>query len=74
MNEINIYNECKRAGIPTDNHYSDLYIPFTPMTEALVRESNIKGITVFTNQVKGGLWYDIPFMFTPYFETRKKGI
>ena len=72
-----LYTEIKAAGIPHDNHYSDLYIQDTPRSrEILARypleKSNSKS---FRNQAPpnvGQLWIDVPFAFDPYWEKKQQ--
>lgn len=61
----NLYDECVVREIPTHNHYSDLYIPVTEETAEIIRYYNLSA-EKFTNQVEGGLWYDVPFEYMPF--------
>jgi len=63
----NLYEECKALGIPINNHSSDLYIPVTPETTALIRKHGHRA-TTFKNQVEGGIWYDVPFAYLPFWK------
>jgi len=67
MNAKTLYQICTEEGIPTKNHYSDLYIPVTPRTRELVKGYHAH---VFTNAVEGGAWFDVPFAFDPYWDAR----
>lgn len=71
MARKDIYTECVARGIPTHNHESDLYIPATAETRQLLKDCGITSATAFVNQVEGGLWYDVPFMFLPYWEQKQ---
>jgi hypothetical protein len=67
-----IYEQLKSAGVPLDNHYSDLYAQVTPESTAILREYEYWGqVTTFVHQVAGQGWYDIPFAFDPYWARRK---
>lgn len=74
------YAECVARGIPCHNHESDLYIPVTEETRALVKHYTnpppghhaLARPETFQNQVEGGLWYDVPFAFTPWWEKREQ--
>ncbi|MBC7818413.1 MAG: hypothetical protein IAG10_16120 [Planctomycetaceae bacterium] len=69
-----VYDECLAAGIPMANHYSDLYIPATDETRAILKKCDCITYRPFRNQVEGGTWYDVPFAYLPYWEaaqTRK---
>ena len=68
---IDIYQECIDRGIPVRNHCSDLYIPVTPETTELVKKYN--GFhSEFHNEVEGGMWYDVSFAYTPWWEAKAK--
>lgn len=71
-----ISGHCKAAGIEINNHYSDLYIPVTPATSAILREySKLTGETkLFIDQVTGKQCYDIPFAYEPYWEAKQKSV
>ena len=71
--ENNLYEAIKKAGIQIQNHYSDLYFPVTPESVAILAQypAAKRIATTFTNQVEGGLWYEVPFAFRPYWEERK---
>jgi len=67
---MTIYQKMKAAGVPIRSHYSDLYVPVNPTTRAILRESG-RYCETFTNQVEGGLWFDVPMAFDPYWESRE---
>ncbi len=70
---MSLYAELVAAGVPTANHYSDLYAKVTPESHALVRAAmkrrEVSDVKTFQNQVEGGTWFDIPFAYVPYWET-----
>lgn len=72
MQDKTIYEYCIEEGIPTANHYSDLYIPVTKRTKELVKMFGLC-VTIFTNQVEGGLWYSCSMQFDPYWNAKLKG-
>ncbi len=64
-----IFKNAIALGIKIDHKGSDLYIPVTDETRKLVSDYEYKqGVTTFTSQIDGGLWYDIPFAYDPFFE------
>jgi len=69
-NEIeNIHDEAKQLGVEIANHQSDLYIPVTPGTIALVSQYKFKNIVkTFISRIDKKLWYDIPFAYTPFWD------
>lgn len=60
-----LYEECVKRGIPTKNRYSDLYIPVTEETTALLNEHGCHKST-FVDQIDGTLSYDVAFQYDPY--------
>lgn len=74
--ELNLYDAIKAAGIPTDNHESDLYFPVSlESTSILARYEAAKITKLFTHQVDGSRWYDVPFAYTPWWTAKQaKGV
>ena len=72
--ENNLYEAIKKSGIQIQNHYSDLYFPVTPESVAILAQypRNQRITRTFVNQVEGGLWYDVPFAYLPYWEEKRK--
>lgn len=64
------------AALPADDidhHASDLYLKRTPAAVALVgRLDNTALLSTFRSQIDGGIWYELPFCFTPYWENPGK--
>ena len=67
--EPTIYEACVARDIPCHNHESDLYIPVTAETAALVKHYG-SSATRFINQVEGGTWYDVAFAYLPWWQAR----
>ena len=67
---VTLYDEVMKAGIQVANHYSDLYIPVTPETTALIKKHG-NYATTFKNQVEGGTWYDVPMAYSPYWRSKQ---
>ena len=68
------FEQVKAAGIPFGNHESDLYIPVTPATTALIKAYKYKeNVKPFRSQIDNRLWYDIPFAYLPFWEQKAKG-
>lgn len=64
-----LYEKLKAAGVPLDNHESDLYCQATPEATRIVKASG-KAWSYFTNQLTGAPWIDVPFFFDPWWEKR----
>jgi len=73
--ETTLYAELVKQGITVHSHYSNLYFKVTEQTTAILKAfPQDKGITTtFINQVEGGLWYDTPFAYLPYWEQKQAG-
>jgi hypothetical protein len=66
---MSLYTDLIEAGVPVSNHYSDLYCPVNETTRTLLKKHAVTA-TTFTNQVEGGLWYDVPCMYDPFWEMK----
>lgn len=71
-----LYQEITARNIPHDSHESDLYLPHTPETLALV-EAYGRSYSLFTSETpgprKGTLWMDVAFAYEPWWERRRRG-
>jgi hypothetical protein len=66
-----IYEDLKDAGVELDHHESDLYAKVNPTSRKIVEAYKFRGnVTVFSNQIDGSPWYDIPFAYRPWWEAR----
>lgn len=66
---MNIYKAALELGVEIDNHESDLYIPVTTETRNLVHMYEYRqNVTVFTSQIDGKPWFDIPFAYEPWWQ------
>jgi len=76
-----LYERMVEAGVETANHNSDLYVPVNDTTRKIIKEYNesvepgheVKP-EVFVGKIDRELWFDIPFMFDPFWEARRNGI
>ncbi len=68
---MSLYTDLLEAGQPVSNWQSDLYCPVNEVTRALLKKHKVTTATTFINKVEGGAWYDVPFMFDPFWEQRK---
>lgn len=73
--EKEFFEKIKEAGIPFDNHESDLYIPNTPEVRAILEQYPTKKeiTTPFIHQVKKEEWLEVPFAYLPYWEAKNEG-
>lgn len=71
---MTIYEQMKQAGVQIDHHESDLYVPVnTATSEILSRWRFKRNVTRFTSQIDGKSWYDIPFAYDPFWESKQRG-
>ncbi|KKN50721.1 hypothetical protein LCGC14_0629820 [marine sediment metagenome] len=73
---MTIYQELKDAGVPLDNHESDLYVKATPEAIEILERRGIIPTTasdyvgIFRSKMDGHIWFDLPFRYDPYWEVR----
>ena len=67
---MSLYSELLQAGVPLSNHESDLYAKATPAAREIIRRHRPSSVSVFTSQIDGALWYDVPFAYLPWWEKR----
>lgn len=70
--KMSLYQQVIAKGIKHDNHESDLYIPYTEENMRMVKEADWS-VSMFTNQVEGGTWLDLPFAYDPFWEAKPRG-
>lgn len=72
--EVSLYEALKAAGIETDHHASDLYVPVTPETKAILAKYPLdaKKATTFKSNIDDKLTYEIPFAYDPAWEKKAK--
>lgn len=72
--EESLYAALVAAGIPIGSHESDIYFPVTEETKAILKRFPLQkaNAEVFKNQVEGGLWYDVPFAYLPFWDKRMR--
>lgn len=69
---MSLYTDLLAAGVPIENHYSDLLAKVTPASRALIQAyEHRKNVRMFTSEIDGEPWYDIPFAFDPFWERKE---
>jgi hypothetical protein len=59
-----IHQKLKAAGVKLDHHESDLYAIKCPESDRIIAGYKFKqNVILFTSQLDGKPWYDIPFAF-----------
>jgi hypothetical protein len=64
------YYKLLRAGVPMDNHESDLYVKDTPTARAILADWPFGRLGRFRNNINGEIYIDIPFAYAPYWEKK----
>jgi hypothetical protein len=72
---MSLYEQMKAAGIPMDNHESDLYVLATPEARALVSryraaDGRRARVSIFQSPLDGQPWLEVPFAFDPWWQAR----
>lgn len=64
-----LYEDAKAQGLEMNHHETDLYLKDTPEARALLAEHDKQldgwNVQVFTSQIDGERWLDIPFNYDP---------
>ena len=62
-----LYEQIKAVTKPDEigHWYSDLQCKVTPATRSIAKQYTGKKI-LFRSQIDGTLWYEFPFMYTPW--------
>lgn len=72
------YDKLIEAGcepMQAHSNSSDLHVPVTPETTALVRDYQFKrNVTVFTSNLDGEQWYDVPFAWEPFWDDAEEEV
>jgi hypothetical protein len=69
MNDL--FAAVQALGIEYDHHESDLYVPATLTSKAVI-EAHGLSYSTFRSNIDGGLWYDVPFAYTPWWNKRSR--
>lgn len=69
MENQSLYKRLLAAGIPIDNHESDLYFKSTIESIKILDECQLQG-RQFLNQKDNSLWIEVPFMYEPWWIKR----
>ena len=68
-----LYGDLLAAGIPLDNHESDLYFLDTPESRAILAhwpDLAKLALPFWSNLETDEKWWDVPFAFLPWWEKR----
>lgn len=68
-----LYQALRSAGVPLSNHESDLYVKDTPAARGILHAYEMS-YTTFTNQIDGTPWFDVPFMYEPWWEMKGRKV
>lgn len=72
-NGMSIYEKMKTVvdKKDIDHHESDLYVPVTKETKAIIDQYPYKAnVTTFVCNITGRKYYDIPFAYEPYWNEK----
>ena len=64
---MSIYEELLKIDAKMGHWKSDLYVKSAPEVDELISNYDFKyKINMFTSNIDGQLWYDIPFAYDPF--------
>lgn len=66
-----LYRTLEAASAPMDHHASDLYVPVTDATRALIAQYHFREMVTTFRDADGQMWYDIPFAYLPFWRQRE---
>ena len=69
----NVYAELVAAGVPLDNHGSDLYALATAEAVRIVKASGYCH-SFFRSAIDGKMWLEVHFAFYPFWERRQSRV
>ena len=69
-----IYLQMMEAEIPVDAHESDLYVPVTPTTTAILKQHEDAYYSTFVSELDGKPWYDVLGAYDPFWISRLKWV
>jgi hypothetical protein len=74
-----LYRRLHDAGIPIDNHHSDLYFPYNSTTIAIVNQAISDGVlhkkpTLFQDKVSNSIWSDAMSQYDPFWEVSRLSV
>lgn len=62
-----LYDTLIAYGCNVDSHESDLYVKVTDVSQHILRCYG-KAAQIFRSQIDGSAWYDVPFMYKPFWD------
>lgn len=73
LNGRQLYDQIVAKGLEIEHWQSDLYVKLTPEATELVEQYEYpNNVTVFKSTKDGSEWYDIPFCYAPFWDSRTK--
>ena len=67
----NVYQELINAEQQVESYPTDLYVKKTPESEAILEAARLS-FSAFFSPVDKAIWYDVPFMVTPFWAELKR--
>lgn len=76
MTEQTLYHALKEINAEIESHESDLYVKKTPEVTNIINQFKENGanfsVGSFVSQIDNAVWYDIPFEYIPFWESKCK--
>jgi len=68
---MTLYQELKTFNCETDSHVSDLYIKVYRLSTLIINKHKPLNVTCFNSAIDNSLWYDVPFMYDPFWNKKE---
>ncbi len=66
-----LFDEMQARGVETDHHETDLYVPATDETAAVLASWGVSA-EPFLSHLDSRRWLDVPFMYSPAWERKQR--
>lgn len=70
QNITNIYEELGKSEVDCKSWQSNLYCPVNSVSTELINKYVFKSNVTTFRSSDGQMWYDIPFAFTPFWNSK----
>jgi hypothetical protein len=68
MDNRSIYQQMLEISVPIEHHESDLHVPATQKTQAIINDYEFKSNVQRYIGENQQAWFDIPFAYDPFWE------
>ena len=69
---MSLYSDLLAAKVEISNHESDLYFEISDVSDNILKKYPEIRPKRFLNQVTDTMWYEVPFLYIPWWEKRMR--